>query len=158
MVRGEDRARVRRRRSLARLDSRRAGSGRDGYDDREHGDDPAGAPAAPLPHTARVGSQPSTASRTRCSHSGRPSPADPEAQTPGHRPRYVPHVVDVVPAPQPKPVILTVDDDPEVLESLTRDLRGQHGAGYQVVPAASGTEAVRVLTQLALRERPVALG
>jgi thioredoxin reductase (NADPH) len=66
-------------------------------------------------------------------------------------------VVDVVPSAQSKPVILTVDDDPEVLESLTRDLRSQHGAAYQVVPAASGTEAVRVLTQLALRERPVAM-
>ena len=66
-------------------------------------------------------------------------------------------MVDVIPAPPTKPVILTVDDDPEVLESLTRDLRGQHGAAYQVVPAASGTEAVRVLTQLALRDRPVAL-
>ena len=66
-------------------------------------------------------------------------------------------MVDTSPLPPSKPVILTVDDDPEVLAALTRDLRGQHGAGYQVVPVPSGTEAVRVLTQLALRERPVAL-
>ena len=42
-------------------------------------------------------------------------------------------MVDVIPAPPTKPVILTVDDDTVVLESLTRDLRGQHGAAYPVV-------------------------
>jgi thioredoxin reductase (NADPH) len=56
-----------------------------------------------------------------------------------------------------KPAILTVDDDPAVLQSITRDLRKQYGERYQVVPAASGNDALRALDELAVRGRPVAL-
>jgi thioredoxin reductase (NADPH) len=56
-----------------------------------------------------------------------------------------------------KPTILTVDDDPEVLQAITRDLRTEYGAAYRVVPAGSGTEALAVLAELALRSRAVAL-
>jgi thioredoxin reductase (NADPH) len=56
-----------------------------------------------------------------------------------------------------KPAILTVDDDPAVLQAITRDLRGRYGSEYQIVRATSGAEGLNVLTELALRERPVAL-
>jgi thioredoxin reductase (NADPH) len=56
-----------------------------------------------------------------------------------------------------KPAILTVDDDPAVSQAITRDLRRQYGAEYQVVRATSGAEALTVLTELALRDRPVAM-
>ena len=56
-----------------------------------------------------------------------------------------------------KPTILTVDDDPMVLQAIARDLRARYGADYRVVKASSGSEALAVLTELALRDRPVAL-
>jgi thioredoxin reductase (NADPH) len=57
----------------------------------------------------------------------------------------------------PKPTILTVDDDPAVLQAVTRDLRARYGADYSLVRATSGSEALGVLAELALRDRPVAL-
>jgi thioredoxin reductase (NADPH) len=56
-----------------------------------------------------------------------------------------------------KPTILTVDDDPGVLASISRDLRSRYGHDYRIVQAASGAQALEVLTELALRARPVAL-
>jgi thioredoxin reductase (NADPH) len=56
-----------------------------------------------------------------------------------------------------KPAILAVDDDPAVLQAITRDLRRQYGSEYQVLRAPSGAEALTVLAELELRERPVAL-
>ncbi|HEU5043884.1 MAG TPA: FAD-dependent oxidoreductase [Nocardioidaceae bacterium] len=56
-----------------------------------------------------------------------------------------------------KPTILAVDDDPVVSRAVTRDLRARYGADYRVVAATSGNEALRVLAELALRDRSVAL-
>jgi thioredoxin reductase (NADPH) len=56
-----------------------------------------------------------------------------------------------------KPTILTVDDDPLVSAAITRDLASQYGSAYRIVRAASGPEALAVLTTLALRDEPVAL-
>jgi thioredoxin reductase (NADPH) len=56
-----------------------------------------------------------------------------------------------------RPAILTVDDDPAVSQAIARDLRRQYGAEYQVVRATSGAEALRVLSEFALRARPIAL-
>ncbi|HEX6674692.1 MAG TPA: FAD-dependent oxidoreductase [Actinomycetes bacterium] len=56
-----------------------------------------------------------------------------------------------------KPTILTVDDDPLVSAAIARDLASQYGADYRIVHAASGSEALVVLTKLALRDEPVAL-
>ncbi len=56
-----------------------------------------------------------------------------------------------------KPTILAVDDDPVVSRAVTRDLRARYGADYRVVAASSGAEALEVLAELALRDRPVAL-
>jgi thioredoxin reductase (NADPH) len=56
-----------------------------------------------------------------------------------------------------KPAILTVDDDPRVSAAISRDLQSRYGADYRVVRAASGDEALGVLTKLALRSQPVAM-
>ncbi|MGZ5418023.1 MAG: FAD-dependent oxidoreductase [Nocardioides sp.] len=56
-----------------------------------------------------------------------------------------------------KPTILAVDDDPVVSRAVARDLRARYGAGYRIIPATSGVQALEVLTELALRDRPVAL-
>ena len=56
-----------------------------------------------------------------------------------------------------KATILSIDDDPQVLAAITRDLRRRYGDRFRVVPAGSGAEALSVLSGLALREQPVAL-
>lgn len=56
-----------------------------------------------------------------------------------------------------KPVIFAVDDEPSVLAAVTRDLRRHYGADYNVMRAASGSEALEALRELKLRNRVVAL-
>ncbi|MBD2463132.1 FAD-dependent oxidoreductase [Oscillatoria sp. FACHB-1407] len=56
-----------------------------------------------------------------------------------------------------KPVILTVDDDPDVLQAVSRDLRHQYGDRFRVVRAESGKSALEALEQLKLRNESVAL-
>jgi thioredoxin reductase (NADPH) len=56
-----------------------------------------------------------------------------------------------------RPVILTVDDDPEVLAAVERDLRKQYRTRYRVVTAASGQEALDAARELKRRGIPVAL-
>jgi thioredoxin reductase (NADPH) len=56
-----------------------------------------------------------------------------------------------------KPVLFTVDDDPEVLRAIERDLRTHFGKDYRVVRADSGPSALEALKQLMLRNEPVAL-
>ena len=56
-----------------------------------------------------------------------------------------------------KPTILTVDDDPQVSAAITRDLRTRYGSEYRIVRAGSGAEALSLLAELAVRDRPVAL-
>ena len=53
--------------------------------------------------------------------------------------------------------MIAVDDDPEVLASVYRDLRSRYGAEYRIMRASSGQQALEILAQLALRARPVAL-
>lgn len=55
-----------------------------------------------------------------------------------------------------KPVILTVDDDPQVLRSVERDLRGKYGNEFRVLRADSGATALEILKQLKLRNEPPA--
>src|SRR5580658_5408644 len=57
----------------------------------------------------------------------------------------------------PKPVIWTVDDDPDVLRAVERDLRRQYGDRYKVISADSGRSALEGVQQLKLRNDPVAL-
>ena len=56
-----------------------------------------------------------------------------------------------------KPAILTVDDDPAVSQAISRDLRRQYGAEFQIIRTTSGAEALKVLTEFALRDRQVGL-
>ncbi|AFY75064.1 thioredoxin reductase [Synechococcus sp. PCC 7502] len=56
-----------------------------------------------------------------------------------------------------KPVILTVDDDPEVLQALARDLRQQYGDRFRIVRADSGAMAIGTIQKLKLRNEPIAL-
>ncbi|MEY2428343.1 MAG: thioredoxin reductase [Verrucomicrobiota bacterium] len=56
-----------------------------------------------------------------------------------------------------KPVIWTVDDDPDVLRAVERDLRRQYGDRYKVISADSGASALEATKQLKLRNVPVAL-
>jgi thioredoxin reductase (NADPH) len=56
-----------------------------------------------------------------------------------------------------KPVIWTVDDDPDVLRAVERDLRRQYGDRYKVISADSGASALAAVKQLKLRNEPVAL-
>jgi thioredoxin reductase (NADPH) len=56
-----------------------------------------------------------------------------------------------------KPVIWTVDDDPDVLRAVERDLRRQYGDRYKVISADSGASALEAVKQLKLRNEPVAL-
>jgi thioredoxin reductase (NADPH) len=56
-----------------------------------------------------------------------------------------------------KPALLTVDDDPEVLRAIERDLRSRYADRYRILRAESGKEALEALTQLLKRNDPVAL-
>src|SRR6266404_3258435 len=57
----------------------------------------------------------------------------------------------------PKPVIWTVDDDPDVLRAVERDLRRHYGDRYKVISADSGVSALEATKQLKLRNEPIAL-
>lgn len=56
-----------------------------------------------------------------------------------------------------KPIILTVDDDPEVLRAVERDLRKHFAENYRVMRAESGTAALEILRTLQKRNDAVAL-
>ncbi|MBW4552529.1 MAG: FAD-dependent oxidoreductase [Aphanocapsa sp. GSE-SYN-MK-11-07L] len=55
-----------------------------------------------------------------------------------------------------KPIILTVDDDPNVLQAIARDLRQQYGDRFRVVRADSGPTALELLQQFQLKNEVVA--
>ena len=57
----------------------------------------------------------------------------------------------------PRPVMLAVDDDPDVLRAVERDLRKRYSDRYRVMSADSGPSALNILTRLAQRSEPVAL-
>jgi thioredoxin reductase (NADPH) len=56
-----------------------------------------------------------------------------------------------------KPVILAVDDDPQVLRAVERDLKRKYAREYRVLRADSGASALDALDKLKLRGDPVAL-
>ncbi|WP_009632985.1 response regulator [Synechocystis sp. PCC 7509] len=56
-----------------------------------------------------------------------------------------------------KPVIMTVDDDPEVLRAISRDLQKEYGDKFRVLRADSGEVALEALQQVKLRNQTVAL-
>ncbi|MBZ5684006.1 MAG: FAD-dependent oxidoreductase [Acidobacteriia bacterium] len=56
-----------------------------------------------------------------------------------------------------KPILLTVDDDPDVLRAIERDLRTQYGAEYRVISSDSPQGALDLLKGLKVRNDGVAL-
>ena len=56
-----------------------------------------------------------------------------------------------------KPILLTVDDDPDVLRAIERDLRTQYGAEYRVISSDSPVRALDLLKELKVRNDGVAL-
>ena len=56
-----------------------------------------------------------------------------------------------------KPIILTVDDEIQVLNAIVRDLRQHYGGDYRIMKADSGGDALDTLRQLKQRNTPVAL-
>jgi thioredoxin reductase (NADPH) len=47
-----------------------------------------------------------------------------------------------------KPAIVAVDDDPQVLAAVSRDLRRHYGESYRILRASSGAEALETLVEL----------
>jgi thioredoxin reductase (NADPH) len=56
-----------------------------------------------------------------------------------------------------KPVLLTVDDDADVLSAIARDLRKHYGRDYRILRADSGSAALTLLSELKDLGDPVAL-
>lgn len=56
-----------------------------------------------------------------------------------------------------KIAILAVDDDPQVLAAVARDLRQQYGKDYRILRTSSGAEALETLTDLKARGDTVAV-
>ncbi|WP_338071446.1 FAD-dependent oxidoreductase [Actinomadura bangladeshensis] len=57
----------------------------------------------------------------------------------------------------PKPVLLTVDDDPGVSRAVARDLRRRYAESYRIVRAESGRQALDALSELRLRGEDTAV-
>ena len=56
-----------------------------------------------------------------------------------------------------KPIILTVDDEAQVLNAIERDLRQHYRGEYRIVKAGSGAEALDAVRRLKQRNEPIAL-
>jgi thioredoxin reductase (NADPH) len=56
-----------------------------------------------------------------------------------------------------KPAILVVDDDPQVLAAVRRDLRSRYREDYTIISAASGEEALATIRELKARADSLAL-
>jgi thioredoxin reductase (NADPH) len=57
----------------------------------------------------------------------------------------------------PRPVLLAVDDDSDVLRAVERDLRKHYSDRYRVMSSDSGPGALDILSRLSQRSEPVAL-
>jgi thioredoxin reductase (NADPH) len=56
-----------------------------------------------------------------------------------------------------RPVLLTVDDDPQVVRAVERDLRQKYSSRFRVYKSESGQNALRLLKELKLRNEMLAL-
>ena len=56
-----------------------------------------------------------------------------------------------------RPVILAIDDQPEVLGAVQRDLRARYSDDYRILGNSDGQEAIATIDELALRGTPLAL-
>ena len=57
----------------------------------------------------------------------------------------------------PKPIIMTIDDEPEVLNAVERDLRRHFKGSFRVMKANSGKDGLETARQLKERNTPLAL-
>ncbi len=55
------------------------------------------------------------------------------------------------------PAILAVDDEPQVLNAIVRDVRARYGRDYRILKANSGPEALQIVQDLKKRGDPLAL-
>jgi thioredoxin reductase (NADPH) len=55
------------------------------------------------------------------------------------------------------PIILVIDDDPQVLRAIERDLRSKYRKDYRILSASSGNEALQTVQELKLRNEEIAL-
>jgi thioredoxin reductase (NADPH) len=56
-----------------------------------------------------------------------------------------------------KPIIMTVDDEPHVLNAIARDLQAHYQSDYRIVKASSGDEALETVQEFKRRNDPIAL-
>jgi len=56
-----------------------------------------------------------------------------------------------------KPIIMTIDDEPQVLNAIERDLRKHYHHDYRIIKVESGTAALDTVRQLKRRNSPIAL-
>lgn len=56
-----------------------------------------------------------------------------------------------------KPVLMVVDDDPQVLAAVRRDLRSRYRENYTIVSASSGAEALAAARELKTRGDALAM-
>ena len=56
-----------------------------------------------------------------------------------------------------KPIIMTVDDELQVLNAVERDLRRHYRRDYRIVKANSGPEGLEAVRQFKERNAPIAL-
>src|SRR4051812_32679123 len=108
------------------------------------------APSATWIRLRNSSSSPATASTSGPAASGHSGGSPPAAR------RLSSAIIGGKP-PMIKPLILTVDDDPQVLRAIGRDLLTRHGRDFRVVRAQSGAEALEVLRHERENAQPVAL-
>ena len=56
-----------------------------------------------------------------------------------------------------KPIIMIVDDEPDVLNAIERDLRQHYRSDYRIIKAHSGSAALETVQQLKARNTPIGL-
>lgn len=56
-----------------------------------------------------------------------------------------------------KPIIMTIDDEPHVLNAIARDLHSQYAQDYRIVKAGSGDEALEAVQEFKRRGDAIAL-
>ncbi|MFQ3599369.1 MAG: fused response regulator/thioredoxin-disulfide reductase, partial [Chloroherpetonaceae bacterium] len=59
--------------------------------------------------------------------------------------------------PDKQPIIFAVDDDPQVLRAIARDLRAQYKKEYRILSTTSAVEALASLKTLKQQGETVAL-
>ena len=56
-----------------------------------------------------------------------------------------------------KPIIMTIDDEPQVLNAISRDLQAHYQSDYRIVKASSGEEALEAVKEFKRRNDSIAL-